>query len=76
MAWKTMLDLVRSYNAFVLHLVSNLDRACLGNVWIVGDEERSLEFLARDYYRHLGWHIDHLESRIAQVKAMLAATGH
>jgi len=49
LAWRTLLDLVRSYNAFVLHLVSNLDQACLGNVWIVGDEERSLEFLARDH---------------------------
>jgi hypothetical protein len=64
-----MLDLLRSYNAFVLHLVSALDRACLGNVWVVGDKELSLEFLARDYYRHLDWHIDHLESRIYEVKA-------
>jgi hypothetical protein len=74
-AWKTMLDLVRCYNAFVLHLVSNLDPACLGNVWVVGEEERSLEFLARDYYRHLDWHIDHLQSRIAQVRAIHAAAG-
>ncbi len=75
MAWKTLLDLVRCYNAFVLHLVSNLDRACLGNVWIVGDEERSLEFLARDYYRHLDWHINHLQSRISQVRALSPAAG-
>ncbi len=68
-AWRTMLDLLRSYNAFVLHLVSNLDRGCLGNVWIVGDKELSLESLARDYYRHLDWHINHLESRISEVTA-------
>jgi hypothetical protein len=73
MPWKTMLDLLRSYNAFVLHLVSNLDRACLGNVWIVGDKELTLEFLARDYYRHLEWHINHLQSRIAQVTAARTA---
>jgi len=68
MAWTTMLDLVRCYNAFVLHLVSSLDRACLANVWVVDDKELSLEFLARDYYRHLDWHINHLESRIAEVR--------
>jgi hypothetical protein len=70
MAWKTMLDLVRCYNAFILHLAANLDPACLGNVWVVGDKELTLEFLARDYYRHLGWHVDHLEARIATVRAM------
>lgn len=67
--WTTMLDLVRSYNAFVLSLVSNLDEACLANVWVVGDKELSLEFLARDYYRHLGWHAEHLEKRIAEIMA-------
>jgi hypothetical protein len=75
LAWRTMLDLLRSYNAFVLHLVSHLDPACLANVWIVGDQELSLEYLARDYYRHLDWHINHLENRISQVRATAAATG-
>jgi hypothetical protein len=75
LAWRTMLDLLRSYNAFVLHLVSNLDPACLANVWIVGDNALSLAYLARDYYRHLDWHINHLETRISQVRAAAAATG-
>lgn len=63
-----MLDLLRSYNAFVLHLVSHLEPACLGNVWIVEDKELSLAFLARDYYRHLDWHTSHLASRISEVR--------
>lgn len=71
--WNTMLDLLRSYNAFVLHLVSNLDPTCLGNVWIVADEERTLAYLARDYYRHLAWHLEHLTRRIAEVKASARA---
>jgi hypothetical protein len=74
LAWRTMLDLLRSYNAFVLHLVSNLDPACLANVWVVGDKELSLAYLARDYYRHLEWHINHLENRISEVRATQAAT--
>jgi hypothetical protein len=68
MPWKTLLDLVRCYNDFVLHLVSNLDPACLGHVWIVDGQERTLDFLALDYYRHIGWHIEHLEKRIAEIK--------
>ena len=67
--WTLLLDLLRSYNAFVLHLVANLDPACLGNVWIIDGQEKTLEFLARDYYRHIGWHFEHLEKRIAEVKA-------
>lgn len=68
--WPTVLDLLRAYNTFVLHLVANLDRACFGHVWVVGDQELSLEFLARDYYRHLDWHTRHLEARIAEVRAL------
>lgn len=70
MSWQTMLELVRAYNAFVLHLVANLDPACLGNFWVVDGKELTLEFLARDYYRHLEWHIAHLEARIREVKAL------
>lgn len=69
MPWKPLLDLVASYNTFILHLVANLDPACLGNVWVVDGKELTLEFLARDYYRHINWHIEHLEKRIAEVKA-------
>ena len=69
--WRALLDLVRAYNTFVLHLVANLDPACLGNVWVVDGQELTVAFLARDYYRHLEWHIVHLETRIREVKAAL-----
>lgn len=70
MDWPTLLTLLKAYNAFVLHLVRNLDPACLSNAWIIDGEEKTLEFLARDYYRHLDWHFDHLQKRIAEVKAV------
>lgn len=69
MPWKPLLDLVAGYNTFILHLVANLDPACLGHVWVLDGKELTLEFLARDYYRHINWHIEHLERRIAEVKA-------
>jgi hypothetical protein len=68
--WQTLLDLVRSYNAFLLHMIDNLDPACLQNVWPLGGKELSLDYLAREYYRHLDWHITHLETRIREVKSM------
>lgn len=70
MDWQTLLTLVKTYNAFVLHLVRNLGGACLANVWVVDGQEKTLEFLARDYYRHLDWHFEHLQKRIAEVKAL------
>jgi hypothetical protein len=73
LAWHTLLDLFRSYNAFILPLVANLPPACLQNVWVVDGRELTLEFLARDYYRHLDWHHSHLETRIREVKAISPA---
>jgi hypothetical protein len=70
MDWRTLVTLLKAYNAFVLHLVRNVDSACLPNVWVIDDQEKSLEFLARDYYRHLDWHFEHLQRRIAEVTAL------
>jgi len=73
LAWKPLLDLLRAYNAFVLHLVANLRPACLQNVWVLGGKELTLEYLARDYYHHLEWHIAHLETRLREVTALWPA---
>ena len=67
LAWAPLLGLLRHYNAFILHLVRNLDPACLGHVWVVDGKEKTLEFLVRDYYRHLDWHITHLGTRLREV---------
>jgi hypothetical protein len=68
LAWGQLLGLLKHYNAFILHLVRTLDPACLGHVWVVDGQEKTLEFLARDYYRHLDWHITHLETRLREVR--------
>ncbi len=36
---------------------------------MVDGQEKTLEFLVRDYYRHLDWHITHLEKRLREVSA-------
>jgi len=68
--WKELLGLLKLYNVFLLHLVRNIDPACLNNVWIAGSESKTLEFLVRDYYRHLDWHLAHLETRIRELRAL------
>ena len=67
--WAQLLGLLKHYNAFILHLVRNLDSACLGHIWVVDGQGKTLEFLVRDYYRHLDWHITHLETRLREVSA-------
>ena len=68
--WKDLLGLLRLYNVFLLHLVRNIDPACLGNVWVIGGESKTLAFLVRDYYRHIDWHLAHLETRIREIRAL------
>jgi hypothetical protein len=65
--WADLLGLLKAYNTFILHLVRNLDPVCLGHVWVVEGQEKTLDFLVRDYYRHLEWHITHLENRLREV---------
>jgi hypothetical protein len=70
MSWQAMLDLVRVYDAFVLHLVANLKPGCLANVWGLEGKKVALEHLARDCYRHLDWHIVYLDCRVSEVKGL------
>jgi hypothetical protein len=65
--WADLLGLLKSYNTFILHLVRNLDPVCLRHVWVMEGQEKTLDFLVRDYYRHLEWHITHLENRLREV---------
>jgi hypothetical protein len=68
--WKDLLGLLKLYNVFILHLVRNMDPACLGNVWAIGGESKTLDFLVRDYYRHIDWHLAHLANRVHEVRAL------
>jgi hypothetical protein len=68
--WKDLLGLLRLYNVFLLHLVRNIDPACLGHVWVIAGESKALEFLVHDYYRHMDWHLAHLEARVREIRAL------
>ena len=68
--WGQLLGLLKLYNVFILHLVRTIDPACLGNVWVIDGEPKKLEFLVRDYYRHLDWHLAHLQTRIHEIRTL------
>lgn len=70
MDWDSLVTLWYSYNLLLLHVIENLDAGSLDNVWIKDEEALTLEYLVKDYFRHLQWHIDHFEGRLKEVEKM------
>ena len=56
--WSDLVQLWRCYNLHLLHVVSPIPPEKLANTCIIGDQEPvTLEFLVRDYVRHLEHHL-------------------
>jgi hypothetical protein len=51
----------------LLNVIEGIDDKALDNAWKVSEKELSLGFLAKDYYRHLKWHIEQFESRLNEI---------
>ena len=66
--WSTLVELWIAYNRLLLWVVRNIDPAAWSNIWEVGGEEHTLEWLVKDYYRHLSWHIEHFLERLAELQ--------
>ncbi len=59
--WKNLVSLWSSYNHHLAHVISATPEERLKNVCYIGDGEPvSLEFLIKDYVRHLKHHIDQI----------------
>jgi hypothetical protein len=69
MDWKELVTLWHSYNRILLGIIENIDESALENVWVKGEDALPLNFIVKDYYRHLQWHIGHFEGRLKEVQA-------
>lgn len=59
--WSALVALWKSYNLHLAHVISHIPEACLNHRVTVGDGEPvTLEFLIRDYVRHLQHHLDQI----------------
>jgi len=59
--WENLVQLWKSYNLHILHLVSSIPERALGNYCFIGDNEPvTLQFLVQDYVRHLKHHVDQI----------------
>jgi hypothetical protein len=65
--WTTLKELWFSYNRLLLRLVENVDPAAMGNLWRAEGKSVSLEWLVKDYYRHLAEHVAHFQQRLGEV---------
>lgn len=61
-------DFWRQYNLFLLHIIGKIDEKSLSNCWQIGTEQKTLEFLVKDYFVHMQWHIDLYEKRVAEIR--------
>jgi hypothetical protein len=65
--YRFVCDLWRASNIYLLAVIEGIDEACLGNVWETGEGPKTLDFLVKDYFRHLEWHVDFFERRVAKL---------
>jgi hypothetical protein len=56
--WKNLTELWYCYNRQLAIVVENIDRRCQTNIW--ADKAVSLDFLIKDYERHLLHHLKQL----------------
>ncbi len=59
----------KQYNLFLLHLIALIDEKSVSNCWQIGTEQKTLDFLVKDYFAHLQWHLDLYNERIAEIRA-------
>jgi len=57
-SWEDLLDLWRSYNRHLQHVIQAIPAACLGHRCVIDEADPvTLQFLAEDYVEHLRHHV-------------------
>jgi hypothetical protein len=63
MDWDTLIALWYNYNCLILHIIENIDKPMLNNVWANDETAITLEELIDSFYKHLETHIKHFNDR-------------
>jgi hypothetical protein len=59
--WANLIQMWKSYNLHLLHVISTIPENALGNYCIIGDNKPvTLEFVIEDYVRHLRHHLEQI----------------
>ena len=63
-----LMNLWKSYNYFLLHLIKSIDVKDYNNKWILHDKEITLKFIIEDYFgQHIDWHIELYKKRVDEI---------
>ncbi len=72
LGWREILELFRTYNVFLAHIIRTIDPGCLQNRWFgrdrFGERVYSLEEISADYLKHLQEHLDQFEKELAGIR--------
>lgn len=55
--WSDLITLWAAYNRHLARVIESLDPSSLGHVWHSPEGDKTLEFIATDYVRHLRHHL-------------------
>jgi len=59
--WAELIQLWKSYNLHLVHILSVMPETARGNLCIIGDNKPvTLEFVIQDYVRHLKHHLEQI----------------
>ena len=61
--WNTLIRLWYSYNKLLLHIIENIPDDALQNSWKMRERRMTLQWLVKDYFRHLYHHMQQFEER-------------
>lgn len=67
MNWNVLITLWYSYNLILMDVIEHMDANSMENVWICGEEAFKLEFLIKEYYSHMEWHIQQFCDRADKI---------
>ena len=63
-----LINLWKSYNYYLLHIIENIDHNALNNTWKTDEKELTLQFIINDYFEnHMDWHIELYKKRIEEI---------
>ncbi len=59
--WSDIIQLWKSYNVHLLHIIAAIPGSALGNLCVIGSNTPvTLEFIIQDYVRHLKHHLEQI----------------
>ncbi len=61
--WEFLVDFWKLYNLHLVHLVENLDKTKLENIWLTSDDRKlTLGYIVEDYLTHLKHHLNQIKT--------------